>query len=256
MSELDKLELTDPDAHVSELEAEIEALTAERDALKERVAELEGIFDKADRWFTIDQEDESSSRLEYIFEDATARLHDNIYDDDYDPVLWIDEHRSFDAGGFWICPTDDQQGYRRMTKDEEQAMYADKPHDAALKDGAAGMADRWINYIQLDDDGYPDEEKLEALAAEPMDARKSACLLLDLAMQPYPVVYATSVEDGTDCGRAVKVVSLSTGGWSGAESTLGVVLARADVKLFHWESSRRGGHYTFHIDPFLLQEQQ
>lgn len=39
--------------------------------------------------------------------------------------------------------------------------------------------------------------------------------------------------------------SLSTGGWSGNEDVIGSMLENRMFWLMYWESSRRGGHYTF-----------
>jgi hypothetical protein len=47
-------------------------------------------------------------------------------------------------------------------------------------------------------------------------------------------------------GKPVHRISFSTGGWSGAESIIGLIQRRADLQhlMLSW---RRGGHYVFEI---------
>lgn len=42
-------------------------------------------------------------------------------------------------------------------------------------------------------------------------------------------------------------IGIATGGWSGNERILAAMQDNAALWLFTWESSRRGGHYTFRI---------
>lgn len=48
---------------------------------------------------------------------------------------------------------------------------------------------------------------------------------------------------------------LSTGGWSGNESIVGAMGQNQMAWLISWRSSRRGGHYTFEIPAYQMEEQ-
>lgn len=90
-----------------------------------------------------------------------------------------------------------------------------------------------------DADGYPDERDLERIREWPwadfpglMEFVRSIWWMPEWGWRKHGAQY-----------------SISTGGWSGNES---IIAALADNRLFWmtcWESSRRGGHYTFTVRP-------
>ena len=48
-------------------------------------------------------------------------------------------------------------------------------------------------------------------------------------------------------GKPVMLIEFSTGGWSGAESIIGLINRRFDLRR-HMLSWRRGGHYVFEVE--------
>lgn len=101
--------------------------------------------------------------------------------------------------------------------------------------------------IQMDDDGYPTEEALDAIEAwKPGD--DNDCRPIFEAMRrvwrwhTYFPEGATSVDA---FGRNVTEYEVHTGGWSGHESMLSSLEDNAIVWIMTWEQVRRGGHYIF-----------
>lgn len=101
----------------------------------------------------------------------------------------------------------------------------------------------------LDEDGYPTESCLEKIKNWPVGDSEE-----DL------IEFIKSVWWATDWGwsesvinhpyrknRKVKEYQISTGGWSGNESLM-KAFEENIIWHFVWQSSRRGGHYVFHID--------
>lgn len=108
--------------------------------------------------------------------------------------------------------------------------------------------------IELDDHGYPEEACLSALRNEPGNFRKAALFIIeDLGggKLPYASASVSEVKEGFT-GKPVKKVLFSTGGWSGNEDLMGVLMDRFDVCHFlrQWNA---GGHYQFEIPVALLK---
>lgn len=99
------------------------------------------------------------------------------------------------------------------------------------------------------DGGYPTDESLDRLRSHSFEYWEGPAFMLD----DFPVICGeisccqVNVTDDVDfMGSPVKRISFSTGGWSGAEELIGVVLSHFWLRRFHtkWE---RGGHYKFEI---------
>ena len=90
----------------------------------------------------------------------------------------------------------------------------------------------------MDEDGYPEEDELKRIREWPEDW---AALF----------AFIHSIWHWPDWGftQEGNRVSLSTGGWSGNEEIIGALRDNALAWMVTWESSRRGGHYTFTIGP-------
>lgn len=93
-------------------------------------------------------------------------------------------------------------------------------------------------------DGYPTAEALDFLrtfAGSPRELVEH----LTAAMRAYGCVRVEkTVEEFAN--RPIREVYMATGGWSGNESIIGH-LERSFFWFAYWESSRRGGAYTFHV---------
>lgn len=88
----------------------------------------------------------------------------------------------------------------------------------------------------MDADGYPSEEELKVIETwNPQDFH---------GMMQY--VY--ELWKYNDCGywsQESGQYSISTGGWSGNESIIWAMQSNWIWWMLYWESSKRGGHYTF-----------
>ena len=103
----------------------------------------------------------------------------------------------------------------------------------------------------LDGDGYPTEEGLNALD-QFHGTPKALIAHVSTMMENYGFV---DIEDYVDEFGNVpsKRVTLVTGGWSGCEEVIG----RFSDTLFHfafWESSWRGGKYTYSLPAKLWSQ--
>ena len=95
----------------------------------------------------------------------------------------------------------------------------------------------------LDEHGYPTDEALDYLRTFTGSAHQLV-ELLEHAMGAYGAVKVEQVADELD--RQIHRVTLVTGGWSGNED----VIAELDRSFFwfaYWQSSHRGGKYSFHV---------
>jgi hypothetical protein len=97
----------------------------------------------------------------------------------------------------------------------------------------------------MDPDGYPDGEELEKITNWPYTDLKG---LMEYVKERWNYADWGWNETGdTDYGRPIIVYEISTGGWSGNES---LIQALGENLMFWntcWYSSRRGGHYIFHM---------
>lgn len=106
----------------------------------------------------------------------------------------------------------------------------------------------------IDDDGYPTEEALERVLGWEQRGPEDGHALLAFVREIWWSAQwgfhhrDTKAEFG---GGTERVYSLSTGGWSGNEEIVRALMEnRGHAWFFWWESSRRGGHYTFRIPAF------
>jgi hypothetical protein len=105
-----------------------------------------------------------------------------------------------------------------------------------------------------DDDGYLTDEWLDALRSHKFTPAEAKQFLL----QTFPAACEmmrccrVDVTDGKDSiDNPCKVVRFVTGGWSGAEELIGVMLDHFFI-AYHHESWRRGGLYVFEVPSPLL----
>ena len=107
--------------------------------------------------------------------------------------------------------------------------------------------------IEYDDDGYPEDECLEALKAAPLDFPRAARFIVDVlgVGNPHSMASVCDARDGFT-EAPVKNVTFSTGGWSGNEDLIGIATSRFDVSHFlhQWNA---GGHYQFQVPLAMLE---
>jgi hypothetical protein len=103
------------------------------------------------------------------------------------------------------------------------------------------------------DDGYPIDEQFTALEDIPLDFGKAArWLMAELPRAAANMPCWCDVKEATDSlDRPCTLICFSTGGWSGAESIIGLIERRFDLRhmKLRWE---RGGHFTFELRPIHL----
>lgn len=108
------------------------------------------------------------------------------------------------------------------------------------------------------EEGYPVDEGFGHFCRHdpPLDFHRAAhWLLTELprAAENMACAYC-KVTDGVDeiTDSPIKLIEFSTGGWSGAESIIGLIERRFDMAhLMH--SWKRGGHFVFEIPAYLLK---
>lgn len=108
------------------------------------------------------------------------------------------------------------------------------------------------------DGGYPvaEDDDFQTWRDLPFNFHKAAqFLLIELPIAAENCCASCDVEDAADLfGKPVKLINFSTGGWSGAESLIGLIERRIDTSRFML-SWRRGGHYVFEIPVRYLPNQ-
>jgi len=93
----------------------------------------------------------------------------------------------------------------------------------------------------MDANGYPTSHELKLIREWPMKGRQDALDLIEYVRERWKYAdYGGFSFDGS-------LLNLSTAGWSGNEDVIGALSDNAAFWLFHWGSSRRGGHYVFEI---------
>lgn len=102
----------------------------------------------------------------------------------------------------------------------------------------------------LDDDNYPTDEGLDYLRCFTGTPAELVALLGEV-MDAYGTVTWDGQPDRFD--ETVNEVRISTGGWSGNEEIIGH-LKRSFFWFRYWETSRRGGHFTFHVPPAAWEQ--
>lgn len=98
----------------------------------------------------------------------------------------------------------------------------------------------------LDDDGYPTEECLDYLRCFTGTPRDLVDLLSDVMFAYGRVTHLARSSLSDRYGGPFQEVAISTGGWSGNEEIISH-LQRSFFWFRYWETSRRGGHYTFEV---------
>ncbi len=89
----------------------------------------------------------------------------------------------------------------------------------------------------LDSDGYPTEAFLKLVKEWPHEAGYKALLEGAQEVWRYPRYFVL----------IGKTWSISTGGWSGNEDIIGALQGNHMFWMLCWQSSKRGGHYTFTV---------
>jgi hypothetical protein len=90
----------------------------------------------------------------------------------------------------------------------------------------------------IDENGYPTEETLERIRTfDPFeeDLEEFIQYLMDNWQNGYPAEYY----------KKERILRLSTGGWSGCESTIRALHENFAFWTLFWYSHVRGGHYVF-----------
>jgi hypothetical protein len=107
------------------------------------------------------------------------------------------------------------------------------------------MMEQWPE-IEYDDDGYPTDESIAAIESLPLDFKKARMFAKRELERCAEICCASYDEDNAIdiVGKPVIHASFSTGGWSGAETLIGLIQRRHDIahSMLSW---RRGGHYVF-----------
>jgi hypothetical protein len=97
--------------------------------------------------------------------------------------------------------------------------------------------------VLTDEHGYPTDEALDFLRTFTGSAHQLV-EHLDEAMRGYGGVKVERTTDDFD--RPIRQVYMATGGWSGNEEIVSHLM-RSFFWFAYWESSKRGGAFTFHV---------
>ncbi len=161
---------------------------------------------------------------------------------------------------------------RNMTPSQACAQdpsttQGDKPSGtglAAPKDWAAiaqAQKAQWeikkaelIGCEALDDDGYPTQEALELIASWHFSEPQELFAYIESIWQYR--AWGWSEFDAKDLpasdqdhkSESQRMLTISTGGWSGNESIIGALQSNTMIWALHWVQSRRGGHYIFFME--------
>lgn len=100
-------------------------------------------------------------------------------------------------------------------------------------------------YLEVDDDGYPDEDSLRELVTTGHWFNEVLAAAGDYFTSGYG---KHLVSDGTDdlTGEPVQVHEFVTGGWSGCEQVISVLEGTIPWGV-SWESSHRGGRHVLKV---------
>lgn len=101
------------------------------------------------------------------------------------------------------------------------------------------------------EEGYPVDEDFTdwGIVDSPRLNMKAAgeWLLRELPRAAEHMCCSCDLREGEGItGKPVTLIDFSTSGWSGAESIIGLINSRIDLR-HHMLSWRRGGHYVFEI---------
>ena len=105
---------------------------------------------------------------------------------------------------------------------------------------------------ELDADGYPTQETLDAIRGWPIITGADCEKLLQFVQKGwrYPAYCrrAPRRQRRFHGGPLRRIWKLSTGGWSGHESMIYEMQENFFFWTLAWVSSRRGGHYEFETE--------
>ena len=98
-------------------------------------------------------------------------------------------------------------------------------------------------FAEFDDDGYPTEASLAAIASFEGSPREFVEFTTALYRNGF-----VKVEDIVDdFARPAKRITYITGGWSGCESVISCIEDATVFNMRFWASSHRGGMYVFEV---------
>lgn len=97
----------------------------------------------------------------------------------------------------------------------------------------------------MTDDGYPDEDELRTILDWKAEAGYRGLMARVRSLWAY-ADWGWS-EEAHGPSPPTFVYSISTGGWSGNESLIEALEHNVMFWALCWQSSRRGGHYEFHV---------
>lgn len=106
-----------------------------------------------------------------------------------------------------------------------------------------------ISWFEVDEDGYPTDDSLKRLGSvnfEPPYAAQFLYEEFEQIVNQIPCASIWFVEGKDILDHPNTLIHFTTGGWSGAESLIGVLLSNFWIKHYHcmW---KRGGLYVFDI---------
>lgn len=93
----------------------------------------------------------------------------------------------------------------------------------------------------LDEDGYPTDEALDKIATWHYDDPKGWFEFIRSLW--FYADFGYWKEEQTESTQ----YHISTAGWSGNESIIKAMQLNEILWSFHWQQSRRGGHYIFEV---------
>jgi len=102
--------------------------------------------------------------------------------------------------------------------------------------------------LDVDDNGYPNDDMLDQLQKTD-NVKDAASWLLNIfpkLVRSMPFGHLEISDGSDDFGNPIKIVSYSTGGWSGQEDLITAV-EKSIIGILYLYSWRRGGHYVFHV---------
>jgi hypothetical protein len=95
---------------------------------------------------------------------------------------------------------------------------------------------------------YPDTDELGRIESWPADDPLGWFAYIKSVGNYWPdPSWGWTEENGFDLERPVRVIHVSTGGWSGNEDILEAMHANLMLWATTWTEHRRGGHYTFEV---------
>lgn len=123
------------------------------------------------------------------------------------------------------------------------------------------MTGRVAEWFEIDDDGYPKEEsltRLRDLLSLKDDSAAAVTNGVRFMLYDFPVIveeigYGRAWEPDKPVtrhpitGEGGKIIAFATGGWSGQETLIGVMLESTIIQMMHsvW---LRGGYYEFEVN--------